>query len=412
MDVNKSLAAALAGTEVEVVEPSIGQPIPAANEIKTDDTATTTTQEPVGVDNTANTDQVDNGSPDQTTTESNTEKTGAESTNETSTESATTEQATETKQVEEPATEITKEEEVEPIKSFEQLLEEKSGGKYKHWEDVQTELTPKNPFANEQIEKFNELAKQGVKLDRNFWDIQGKDFTSMTDPEEILKEEMRLSGDYEGWSEQELDLELNEKYKKKEWVDEDEEPTVTKQLMSKRILRDSEKAREALIKKQADLTIVTKPDPAVEQQRIADASKQQRDWDYYVENELAAKTPKLSTIIDEKTKATFDYEVSQDDHRKASEVMKKLNTNIGAFFDRYVNAEGAINYPAIYKTILRESSWQNQLTIATQNARASGAEDEVKESKNIDFKSTKDGTPAPIEENSLLNALRKAKGLT
>jgi len=130
-----------------------------------------------------------------------------------------------------------------------------------------------------------------------------------------------------------------------------------------------------------------------------------------VDNELTAKTPKLSTVIDEKTNDSFTYEVSQADHQKASEVMKKLNTNIGAFFDRYVNAEGAINYPAIYQTILREESWQNQLKIATQNARAKGAEDEVKESKNIDFKSNKDGTPAPKEENNLLSALRKAKGL-
>jgi len=258
MDLNKSLSAALTEQKIEVenVEPSIGQPIPVANEIKQDDPAKDITQQTDTVANTAQTDQVDNEPANQTDTEQSTEQTGGEST-EPSATNPDNGQSAENKQVQEPATEITKEE-VEPPKSFEQILEEKSGGKYKHWEDVQTELTPKNPFANEQIEKFNELAKQGVKLDRNFWDIQGKDFTAITDPEEILKEEMRLSGDYEGWSEQELDLELNEKYKKDDWVDEDAEPTVTKQLMSKRILRDSEKARETLIKKQADLTIVKK----------------------------------------------------------------------------------------------------------------------------------------------------------
>jgi hypothetical protein len=319
-----------------------------------------------------------------------------------------------TESVENPAAETTVQTEEKPTettqKSFEEYLAEKTGGKYSKWEDVEAEIKPKDdPFADDEIRTLNELKKQGVKFDKDFWELQTKDFNSMKDPDEILIESMRRNKDYKGWTEKELKLELDEKYRRKEWSDEGDEANEIETLMSKRLLRDAENAKEDLVKLKESLTIVKQPDAkAIEAQQKA-AEQAKLGWETLV-GDIAKTANSLSMIVDEKSKDNFDYTVSDSVRTEAAEIMKELATNPLAVFNQFKNADGSYDNKAIFDMLLWIKSKDNITKAIYQNAKAKGAETEVKGLKNTNFKT--DGKPLEQKTGGLVESLKKHNGIS
>ncbi len=277
-------------------------------------------------------------------------------------------------------------------KSFDEELSERFEGKYKSVDELQAALAPKpSEIANDYIAKLNELAKQGVEFNEEFWSLQSKDFKSMTDPDAILLEAMRLNPDYKGWSDKLLKLELENKYKKKEWSEEGDEPTDTEILARAHRDRDAETARNGLIQKQESYSVKqSKPSQAEIDAANQKAAAAQAKWEQFVETDVLSKGTKLSTLIDDKTNEVFDYTISDSDKKEIGAIMKQLPTNIDAFWSEFKNDKGEYDYKEIYDLLALKRNKNNLIKVVAQNYRAKGAEAEVKNLKNINFKP--DGT--------------------
>lgn len=322
----------------------------------------------------------------------------------TETEVSTTETVAKT------TTETVAEEAATAQKTLEELLAEKSEGKFKSYEDVERLLTPEDQFANPYIKELNELAKKGVEFNSEFWDMQGKDYTSIKDPEDLLIEGMKNSGDYDGFDKEDLLLVIDDKYKRNDWAEEGEAPTEVERLQSKLFLRDSEKVRKDLIAKQASLKLGSPTDPKVAEQKAAQAAQAEANvkaWEQQV-NETVGKIEKLSFIIDEKNKQSFDYEASDSDRAETLSMMKELGSNPLALFDRFKNEDGSYNTKAIAEMDLQNKNMDKIVKVIYENAMAKGAEKEVKDLKNINFDKNS-GNPVSQQVNHNADALRKAK---
>ena len=61
------------------------------------------------------------------------------------------------------------------VPSFEELLAERTEGKFKTWDELQTILNePKTEFANEQMKKINDYVKNGGTFDKDWFYYQTK----------------------------------------------------------------------------------------------------------------------------------------------------------------------------------------------------------------------------------------------
>jgi len=297
----------------------------------------------------------------------------------------------------------------EVVKTFEQMFEDKKSG-FKSLDEMQETIealraNQGDKFHDEEMKKLNALKASGVKLDDQFWAMQSKDFEGMKDPESILIEHMKHLDGYGDYTDKQLLAEINDKYNKSEWLDEDDVLTDKGELMQLRLRRDSDRAKIELIAKKEELTIIAKPDPlAAEQQRVAEVQKQE-NWDQYVDSAFTDQTPKLTIVVDNKTNETFDFEVSDSDRAEATEIMKGFNTGTDLFFDQFKNEDGVIDNKEVYEFIIYYKNKDKIMQFAAQNAKAKGAEAEVKDLKNTNF-NTSGGEQQKIEKNTDADAIR------
>jgi len=333
-----------------------------------------------------------------------------ESPQETTTEIAeTTAETTAETPIEESAETAEAPTEQSPVRTLEELITEKTGGKFKSYEEIESALN-KDPFHNEEIKLLNDLSKSGQEFDDTFWKLKSKDFKSMTDPEQILLEKMRLDPDYAGYNDKTLRLELDDKYRRKDWAEEGEEPTDVEELQSARFKRDSIKARDELIQRQEKLITVPQVDPAKAEEAQRVAEQQQSDWSTHV-NELSGKTLKLPILVDEKAKQSFDYDVTDSDRVTASKMMTEMRLDPMALLSRFKKADGSYDNQGVYEAILRFNTQDKTAKIIHQNGIAKGKDDEVRSLKNVNFKTD----PQPVvseNKGGLAEALAKAEGLT
>ena len=129
------------------------------------------------------------------------------------------------------------------------------------------------------------------------------------------------------------------------------------------------------------------------------------DWNKTVED-IAGSTLKLTTIVDDKTKESLEYEVTDTNRKAATEIMKQLGSDPLALFSQFKSADGKYDNKSIYDAVLRFITSNDAVKIAYQNAKAKGAEAEVKGLKNVDFKT--DGTSTPTKKGGLAEALKQS----
>jgi hypothetical protein len=296
----------------------------------------------------------------------------------------------------------------EPIKTFAQQLEEVSGGKFKDWKELEPLLTPKEEY-DEEIKHLAELKKQGVKFDKEFWELQTKDYAQMSDPFEIIKESMRKNPEYEGLSDTVIEHLINDKYKINDWSEEGEDPTEIETIQAELMKRDALRERQKLVEYKNARTLSKKPNEDELRQQAELHRSAQLNWESFVDNELAGKVNKLSVVLDDKSNSTFDFEYPQADKLEVASRMKEMTKDINVFWDQFSDGNGEIDQKKVYEAMLFLKNKDAIIKTAHQNAVAAGREAEVKTIKNIDF--TPEGGRNTNSGETLAGNLLKSMGM-
>jgi len=278
-------------------------------------------------------------------------------------------------------------EEVKPnvvTKSFEEQFAEKTAGKFKSWEEVETVLnTPKEEFANEQVKHWNDLAKKGIALDREFFELQSKDFENMDNPLEIRMEAMKRNPEYQDLSQKTLELELNKKYNLSEWIEKDRADYTDEDIANREILdRDAIKDREWLVNFKNERSFGKEPDQNLINERAESDRVAQSNWENFVDG-LSKEVSKLSTKIDDKD--SVDFDVSDADRKYAADIMKTMTKDISVFWNQFTDKDGKMDQKAVFEAILFLKNKDNIVKVSHQNALAKGKESEIKGMKNVSF---------------------------
>lgn len=294
----------------------------------------------------------------------------------------------------EPKVEPVIEPKVEPVKSFEELLAERSGGKFTKWEDIEQELTPKEVFANEKIKKLNEYAQKGIDVtSKEFLELQSIDFEGMNDVENILFEKWKRSDDGKGLSDKVIRHEINKKYNVDAWSEkEDSELTDDDIANREKMLRDSRESKNWLVNYKNERLLETKVDP-VQAKAMADAQEQQlKNWDLFVDSNVVNKITKLSTPIsykdetDKLVESVMEVPVAEKYRKEVGEIMKQLPRNSNAFFDQFKKADGTRDHEGLALMMLKAKMFDEARALSY----SAGAEQRAlvieKAAKNTNFK--------------------------
>jgi len=310
-------------------------------------------------------------------------------------------------------------------KTLNELLAEKSGGKFQTYEDLERELSkPVNEFADDEIKRWNDLKKKGVKLDKEFFELQAEDFSKIENPVTILQKDMELlNPEGKGLSKKTIEIEIVRKYNMNDWAEkdekgnwierDDEELTDEARADKEKMYRDAGVKKQGLINYRNERAFFNEPDEnalkqQAEQERIA-----QENWGTTV-NDVYTKVTSFSTIIDEKTNEAFEYKLSETDRKDIAEAMKEGNIFKGK---EYTDEKGQlqINHQRVFEMLAKEKAYNQAIKNAYNDGKAVGAKTFIKEDlKNVGFKST-DGTPqtttAPKTEQEAIAQAMRSKGL-
>jgi len=298
-----------------------------------------------------------------------------------------------------------------PSLSIEQVLAEKTGGKIKTLDDLEKlkDFNPDDYFVDDEVRRINELKKQGVALDENWFYLQTREFEKVDDPIEILAEAMKLENPE--LTDREIEYELKIKYQINQWAKEGEEEDdlsperkEIEEIFSAKMLRDAEKKREELIALRDSRSVKQKINPEQKAKQIAEAEQKYKQWVDSIEG-ISNNTSKLTVNVSEKD--AFDFLVDSNEKKEVSNIVKTLWKDSNAFWGQFVK-DGNVDAKSIYETILKARNYEKAVASAYQRGLASGAEQEVKNIKNVNFKSDSAKPPTSMED-ALAKAV--AKGL-
>lgn len=288
-------------------------------------------------------------------------------------------------------------------KSFDEEFVERFKGKT--IADIEAALTPKElKFANEKIKRFNELAEKGVDVtSREFLELQSLDVDGITDPKKLIFEKWKLGEEGKGLSNETIMLDIDEKYKIEEWIEKDPADfTPQDKANREKMLRDAGVSKEWLTNYKNERVLEKQVDP-----RVAEALAQEREtklsnWDRQVDTDLVNKITKLSVPISYKdetgkmVESSVDYNVSAEDTKYVSDLMKQLPRDANAFFNQFKDDKGNQNHEALIRMILRDRGYEK----AMADAYTKGAEQRAlvieKASKNTNFAATPAGGEPPV----------------
>lgn len=341
----------------------------------------------------------------------------------------TTEAKTEEK-VDAPVVETKTEETPVPTKSFEEYLAERSQGKYKKWEELEQDLNaPREEFANEKVKHWNELEKKGIKLDKEFFELQSLNLDDdEMNPEDVILQAMRRKDDYSGLSERTLKRELDKKYNYSQWIekfDEDgrlkegEELSEDDLANQEFMMRDAQKDLEWLRSYKKERTFIPEPNQEELQQQAESKRLAIANFEKFVDEELFTKITNLSTEIkiDDNTTEVFEFKPSEADRKEMTGFMKllPLGTNIlvNRFAEKQPDGSLKINDQRVYQMLLRDKTYDEAVKNAYKDGMAQGAKKFVKEEvKNVSFQAAdhNSGNQVPQTEAEALALAMKNSG--
>lgn len=274
---------------------------------------------------------------------------------------------------------------VEPpvkVPSFEDLLAERTEGKFKTWDELQSVLNePKTEFANEQIQKINDYVKNGGKITDDWFYYQNADFNSMDDPFELISEAMRLEDP--DITDKEIEYRIKNDYKTEEWSENEEEANEVEEVFSARLLREAEKARQKLNDFKEKSSFSTPPKS--EEQLKAELLKSkeiQENWEKQVEETIKDFT-KIPVKIDEKE--TFDVSVSDEERKSLKKMAKDMGTSMMPLLSKFIDKKGHIDVRMLQEGLYKMQNFDTAVKAAYTQGLAKGNHKTVKDIKNTNF---------------------------
>lgn len=299
------------------------------------------------------------------------------------------------------------------VKSFEDYLVEKTGGKFKSWDEVDSYINqPTSPKYNSEIaERIDKYIAQGGQIDENWMRLQTKDYSKIENPIDLFRERMKLQNP--DLTEVEIEYELNERYKLDQWEDDDETPL--QQAMSAKIAREAKEALAFLVDNQKKSSFISEGKTAeqIEAEKAA-----------YAQMEEAAKQAKskftddVRATISEIEKLQFspvegfdiDYTMNNEEKETVSKIVSSLYDGSLGLLEPYIKKNGdqvtGIDIKGLATKLAKAEIFDNVIKKVAMESKAAGAANIVKNQKNINFttesKSTSDNKPMDV--NSVLAA--------
>lgn len=309
---------------------------------------------------------------------------------------------------------------VAPTKTFEEMLAERTGGKFNKWEDIEKELTPKDPFANEKVKHLNELAAKGIDVtSKEFLELQSLDFESMEQSDEILIEKLKRSPEGKGLPENVLRHKINKKYNVKDWIDKDESEFTEEDIANREEMkRDAMLDKEWLINYKKERTLEKAEDPIQKAAMAKQSEETLKAWEQFVDSNLVNKVSKVSIPISYKdetgktVESSFDYEFSENDRLGNGSIMKQLPKDSGVFFGQFKGSNGEINHEAFYSFMLKAHNFEKAVALAYAQGGENRAIAMEKSMKNTNFKPAEEASESKVfasDEEALKDAMSKIK---
>jgi len=286
------------------------------------------------------------------------------------------------------------------VPSFDELLSEKSSGKYKSYTELEEALlTPKQnspTFANEQLQKLNDYVGKGGDL-KNFLETQLKDYSSMSEMELVVE---KMKFDDPELANDEVELLLQDKFK----LDGDEYNESQVKLSKIQLRKESKAAKDFFenFKKENEIPQGFKDKEAQVAQQQQQAQQQQKEWETTLGKELESLNTLDFTLGDDKQ---FSYKI---DEKVKSEIKDSLQY-INNFWNRYINDDKSVNYQSLLKDMARIHAGDKLDAFLASQAASKGKEEMSKELDNPTYNPTsKDAKPSEVTmRQQIWNELNK-----
>jgi len=268
--------------------------------------------------------------------------------------------------------------------SFEELLLEKSGGKFKSYEDLEKTLSEKpqetqsTDFANEQLEVLNRYVQDGGKLE-DFLKTQ-VDYASMSEID-VIKAEMKLNDP--DLTESDMDFLINKEYQLNEEEYEEDEVRLSKIKLRK----DARKAKTALKEWQDSYAVSEKKESVEPQQNVEQNTQPSKEslekerlrWQSAVK-ESASKMEKIDFEINEKGDK-FSFALSDDDRA----TVIKNNSDLSTFWGRFMNGDGTENVEKLNKSMFILDNFSKIIRAAASQFKSEGKDAILEDIKNPNY---------------------------
>ena len=293
------------------------------------------------------------------------------------------EESTEQLDITTDSSEVTQEVKTESP-SFEDLLLEKSGGKFKSYEDLEKTLTEKPQetksvdFANEQLEVLNRYVNNGGKLE-DFLKTQ-VDYSSMSEMD-VVKAEMKLNDP--DLSESDMDFLINKEYQ----LDTEEYDEDDVRLSKIKLRKDARKAKTTLKEWQDNYAIPENKESAEPQQEREQTNQPSQEnlakekvrWEKAV-NDSASKMEKIDFEINEKGDK-FSFALSDNDRQD----MVKNTSDLSKFWSRFMNGDGTENVEKLNKTMFMVDNFDKIIRAAASQFKSEGKDAILEDIKNPNY---------------------------
>jgi hypothetical protein len=236
----------------------------------------------------------------------------------------------------------------EPSYEFEDLLIEKSNGKFTSYDDVveameALEKSSQNQFANEQIENLNNYVANGGDI-MDFLTTQLTDYESMSD-EQLVKamwsmNEKDLTGE-------EVGLLFEDTYK----LDEEQWASTEVKLAKIKLKRDAKSAKEELSNLQKQNSIPKSV--ANNKEQIEAQEKAGKEWIKKVE--LSARQLKTVDVDVNEQGDKFSYAIPEETVKS----VRKSNKDLNKFWSRYIKEDGTEDMASLNRDMAILSDFDN-----------------------------------------------------
>ena len=273
---------------------------------------------------------------------------------------------------------------------FEQLLRERSEGKFNSMEDIfkALEERPKEEsisYANETIEQLDKLAREGWSLEE-YMSVYSKNFDDLSD-DQVIKEYMKFNE--KDLTKEEIDFLYQSEY----GYDADEDMDSDVKLKQIKTKREAAKARQELKSFQQKYQPKQKQQATNNEEQLK--AVQQR-WEQQLSN---------ASINELVSGDAFKYQVSDEALGKVKSELKDLNN----YFGKYVNPDGSENVSKLIEDQLKIQLFDQAISAAFTMAKSQGREEVVSNRDNVT--APKESRPAgPKNMQAQLLEQAKQKG--